>query len=83
MMQFKTNDIFFFNFFFCHKKVDGVGETGHHLPMHERKKHRGEFYILKSSLVVLVSVRIFFYSTVCLIDDYRAAKCDAKKRIVN
>lgn len=27
----------------------GVGETGHHLPMLERKKHRGESYILKSS----------------------------------
>jgi hypothetical protein len=30
-------------------QVDGVEETGHHLPMHEHKKHRGESYILKSS----------------------------------
>lgn len=37
------------HFFFFHEKVDGVEETGHHLPMHEHKKHRGESYILKSS----------------------------------
>lgn len=30
-------------------QVDGVEETGHHLPTLERKKLRGEFYILKSS----------------------------------
>lgn len=28
---------------------DGVEETGHHLPMLEHKKRRGESYILKSS----------------------------------
>lgn len=37
-----TNEYFLF-------QDDGVGEIGHHLPMHERKKHRGASYIHKSS----------------------------------
>ena len=38
-----------FKIFLSYLQVDGVEETGHHLPMQEHKKHRGESYILKSS----------------------------------